>query len=181
MRLHLVLVALLSTAVVACSSGGTVYKPAEERGAYGYTETQLGKDRYRVTFTGNSRTDKETVNDYAMLRAAELTLQSGYDWFRLVNRDTEGKTRTTGGMSAINDFGGHTAVYQRCGLVSCDTVVTQTPSRISGGISTASTRTNYQASLEIKLGKDPMPDDAEAYNAQELASTLRRWIGQKAK
>jgi hypothetical protein len=31
------------------------------------------------------------------------------------------------------------------------------------------------------MGKNPMPDDAEAYNAQELASTLRRWIGQNAK
>jgi hypothetical protein len=65
--------------------------------------------------------------------------------------------------------------------VSCDTVVTQTPSRLSGGVASTTTRTNYQASLEIKMGKDPMPDDAEAYNAQELASTLRRWMGNSSK
>ena len=77
----------------------------------------------------------------------------------------------------MNDFGGGTAVYQRCGLLSCDTVVAQTPGRLSGGYATSTTRTSYQASLEIKMGKDPMPDAAEAYNAQELASTLRRWMG----
>tara|TARA_R110001592_G_scaffold63585_17_gene194986 strand:+ start:5671 stop:6216 length:546 start_codon:yes stop_codon:yes gene_type:complete len=181
MRLQWAFAILLSGLVAGCSSTGTTYQPADERGAYGYTETELGSDRYRVTFTGNSRTDKETVNDYAMLRAAELTLQNGYNWFHLVNRDTESKSRSSTSISGISDFGGGTAVYQRCGLLSCQTVVSQSPSRFSGGIASSTTRTNYQASLEIKMGKDPMPDDAEAYNAQELASTLRRWMGKAAK
>lgn len=180
MRLQWIFVAMLAVFVAGCSTG-TTYQPADERGAYGYTETELGSDRYRVTFTGNSSTDKETVNDYAMLRAAELTLQNGYNWFRMVNRDTESNSRSSTSISGINDFGGGTAVYQRCGLLSCQTVVSQSPSRLSGGISSSTTRTNYQASLEIKMGKDPMPDDAEAYNAQELASTLRRWMGKAAK
>lgn len=176
MRTQMMFVALLSVLMAACSST-TNYQPAEKRGGYGYTETALGKERYRVTFTGNSVTDKETVNDYALLRAAELTLQEGYDWFQLVNRDNESKSRTSNSISAVNEFGGSTTVYRRCGLLSCDTVVAQTPGRISGGVSTSTTRTSYQASLEIKMGKDPMPDAAEAYNAQELASTLRRWMG----
>ena len=178
MRTQLCLAVCLSALLAACSSS-TAYQPAEERGAYGYTESQLGKDRYRVVFTGNSSTDKETVNDYALLRAAEVTLQEGYDWFHLVNRDTESKSRSSTSISGVNDFGGGTAVYQRCGLLSCDTVVSQSPSRLSGGIASSTTRTSYQATLEFKMGKNPMPDDAEAYNAQELASTLRRWIGQR--
>ena len=144
--------------MAACSST-TTYQPAEKRGGYGYTETELGKDRYRVTFTGNTVTDKETVNDYALLRAAELTLQQGYDWFQLVNRDTESKSRTSSSISGVNDFGGGTAVYQRCGLLSCDTVVAQTPGRLSGGYATSTT-----------LNGDPMaawffrlkPSDASA-------------------
>ena len=176
MRIQTMLIAVLALFMAACSST-TTYQPAEKRGGYGYTETELGKDRYRVTFTGNTVTDKETVNDYALLRAAELTLQQGYDWFQLVNRDTESKSRTSSTISGVNEFGGGTAVYQRCGLLSCDTVVAQTPGRLSGGYATSTTRTSYQASLEIKMGKDPMPDAAEAYNAQELASTLRRWMG----
>ena len=180
MRTQMMFVVLLSVLMAACSSS-TTYQPAEKRGAYGYTETALGKDRYRVTFTGNTVTDKETVNDYALLRAAELTLQEGYDWFQLVNRDTESKSRSSSTISGVNEFGGGTAVYQRCGLLSCDTVVAQTPGRLSGGVASTTTRTSYQASLEIKMGNDPMPDSAEAYNAQELASTLRRWMGTQEK
>ncbi len=174
-----ILLAVLASAFLAACSSSTAYQPAEKRGAYGYTETELGKDRYRITFTGNSVTDKETVNDYAMLRAAELTLQQGYDWFQLVNRDSEAKSRNSTHISGMYDYGGGTAVYQRCGLLSCDTYVSQAPTRIDGGVATTTTRTSYQSSLEIKMGKEPMPDDAEAYNAQELASTLRRWMGDK--
>lgn len=177
MRVSTLCTVLLSALLVACSSA-TQYQAAEKRGAYGYTETQLGKDRYRITFTGNSLTDKETVNDYALLRAAELTLQEGYDWFHLVTRDNESKSRTSTSVSGVSDFGG-TRVFQRCGLISCDTVVYDSPSRLSGGVASSTTRTSYQSSIEIKLGNDPMPNDAEAYDAQELASTLRRWMGQR--
>ena len=175
MRLVMMVMVLSSLVLAGCSSS-TRYQAADERGDYGYTETALGKDRYRITFTGNSITDKETVNDFALLRAAEVTLQEGYDWFQLVNRDTESKSRSTSSISGVQEFGGGTAVYQRCGLLSCDTVVSQNPSRLSGGVSSTNTRTSYQSSLEIKMGNDPMPDSAEAYNAQELASTLRRWM-----
>ncbi|GAB3381862.1 hypothetical protein NCG89_05400 [Spongiibacter taiwanensis] len=175
MRLPILFVALLSLGLAACSSS-TAYQAADKRGGYGYTETALGKDRYRITFNGNSATDKETVNDYALLRAAELTLQEGYDWFHLVNRDSESKSRNSTSVSGGTGFGGGTSVYQRCGLISCDTVVYDSPTRYSGGVASTTTRTSYSAALEIKMGKGPMPDDAEAYNAQELASTLRRWM-----
>ena len=46
-------------------------------------------DRYRISFKGNSLTDRETVENYMLFRAAELTLQSGYDTFTIVNRDTD--------------------------------------------------------------------------------------------
>lgn len=180
MRIKMIFVALIAVALAACSSS-TTYQPAEKLGAYGYTETKLGKNRYRVTFTGNTITDKETVNDYALLRAAELTMQEGYDWFQLVNRDSESKSRSTSSFSGVHEVGGGSSVYQRCGLMSCDTYVVDHPSRLSGGVSSTSTRTSYQSSLEIKMGNDPMPDTAEAYNAQELAATLRRWMGNRQK
>lgn len=178
MRISWVVAILLSLSVVGCSSS-TTYQPAEKKGSYGYTEKSLGDDRYRITFTGNSVTDKETVNDYALLRAAELTLQNGYEWFHMVNRDTESKSRSSTSISGVNEFGGGTAVYRRCGLVSCDTVVAQSPGRLSGGIASTKTRTSYQSSVEIKMGKGTMPDKAEAYDAKKLVSTLRRWMNTK--
>ncbi len=40
----------------------------------GYTSAQLAPDRWQVTFSGNSLTSRETVEDYLLYRAAELTL-----------------------------------------------------------------------------------------------------------
>lgn len=157
--------------VAACATQ-TAYGPAPERGGYGYSETKLGDDRYRVTFTGNSMTPRETVQDYALLRAAELTLESDFDWFRLVYRDTDKKSR--GGTAYTTGASSTERVYRRCGLISCDTERVR-GSGFGGGVTTTRTRDAYSSSIEIVLGKDPMPEEAEAYDAQELASTLRRW------
>src|SRR5271165_1910127 len=74
----------------ACQSPA-VYQP-KAGGSTGYTDQQLGQNRYRVTFTGNSATKRETVEDYLLLRAAQVTLQAGYSWFIFDTRDTEAKT-----------------------------------------------------------------------------------------
>ena len=78
--------ALLSACVTP-----TPYQPAQPRG-FGYTEERLDQNRFRVTFRGNSLTTRETVEDYLLYRAAELTLQNGFSHFILVGRDTEAKT-----------------------------------------------------------------------------------------
>lgn len=55
----------------------------------GYRELRVEPERWRVVFVGNSLTSRETVETYLLYRAAELTLQNGYDWFLAVERDTE--------------------------------------------------------------------------------------------
>ena len=47
----------------------------------------------RITFRGNTLTDRETVETYLLYRAAELTLQNGYDYFIVATRDTEERSR----------------------------------------------------------------------------------------
>lgn len=74
----------------------TPYQP-EVRGQRihgGYSEEPLGDNRYRVTFDGNTLTSRERVEGYLLYRAAELTVQNGYDWFRIVDRETERDRRT---------------------------------------------------------------------------------------
>ena len=151
------------------------YQPAEKRGAEGYTETKLTDNRYRVTFTGNASTPSETVKDYALLRAAEVTLQNGYDWFRLVNSDIDKKVRSTTSVGSDFDVPGQTTVYQRCGLLSCSTAVSSSPGFSPGfDVATTNTSTAYSSALEIVMGKKPMPASVESYDARNLASTLRR-------
>lgn len=177
MRALSVLVGAVTLVALASCATQTPYKPAEKRGEEGYTETRLGENRYRITFVGNTTTPAETVKDYALLRAAELTLQEGYEWFQIMERDNDKKVSSfTSGGSAFS-VPSQTSVYQRCGLVRCQTVVAHSPGFSTGlGVSTTSTSEAYSYALEVYMGKSPMPKNAEAYEARELATTLRRWM-----
>lgn len=51
----------------------------------GFSETQLDKNVFRVTFKGNGYTQSERVEDFALLRSAELTLKNGFSHFAIVD------------------------------------------------------------------------------------------------
>ena len=86
---------VLGTGLAACVSP-TPYQPNVRGSATsgGYSEIRLEPNRWRVNFAGNSMTSRETVEGYLLFRAAELTLQNGDDWFEIVDRNTDAKTRT---------------------------------------------------------------------------------------
>jgi len=68
------------------------YHPSEGPGATGYSDQQLAGNRYRVTFTGSSATRRDAVENYLLLRAAEVTLKAGSHTFLFDTRDTKAKT-----------------------------------------------------------------------------------------
>jgi hypothetical protein len=92
--------ALATALVLAAGLSGCVsptpYQPAVRGGlsSGGYSETRIEPNRWRVNFSGNTMTSRETVEGYLLFRAAELTLQNGDDWFAIVDRHTDDKTRT---------------------------------------------------------------------------------------
>jgi hypothetical protein len=92
-RLRSTAVAAAALFVVAGCQTATPYHPSTEPGATGYSDEQLAGNRYRVTFAGNSATRRETVEDYLLLRSAEVTLKAGSHYFLFDTRDT--KTKTT--------------------------------------------------------------------------------------
>lgn len=67
----------------------TPYGPAAEGGGYGFSEQRVEENRYRVTFRGNSSTGREQVENFLLFRAAELTVQNGFDHFIVVENETE--------------------------------------------------------------------------------------------
>src|SRR5271157_940273 len=79
-------------ALAGCQTA-TTYHPSTEPGGVGYSDEQLSGNRYRVTFTGNSATRRETVEDYLLLRSAEVALKASRHYFLFDTRDT--KTKTT--------------------------------------------------------------------------------------
>jgi hypothetical protein len=60
--------------------------------AGGYSDARLDANNWRVTFSGNSMTSRETVERYLLFRAAELTVSQGDDWFEEVKQTTDKKT-----------------------------------------------------------------------------------------
>lgn len=85
----------LSLGVAACATP-TPYQPNVRGTAAsgGFSELRLEQNRFRVNFQGNSLTSRETVEGYLLFRAAELTVQNGFDWFEIVERDVDRQTRT---------------------------------------------------------------------------------------
>ena len=53
----------------------------------GYTEIQVDKNAYMVSYLGNQTTAPAQAADLALLRCAELTLEKGYKYFVVVNHE----------------------------------------------------------------------------------------------
>jgi hypothetical protein len=88
--------ALAALLVVGCTTP-TPYQPLGVRGtgaSGGFSEQRLEENRFRVSFRGNSYTSRERVENYLLYRAAEITVQSGYDSFTMVDRAVDPHIRT---------------------------------------------------------------------------------------
>ncbi|HUH05940.1 MAG TPA: hypothetical protein VML75_28315 [Kofleriaceae bacterium] len=96
--------ALLLLGLAACASAPTPYRVASD--GFGYRDQQLESNRYRVSFAANSATAADAVQDYALYRAAELTLANGDDYFRVVDRQTESRSTGVGGPRVGVGVGG---------------------------------------------------------------------------
>ncbi|MBB5517747.1 CC0125/CC1285 family lipoprotein [Amphiplicatus metriothermophilus] len=80
---------VVACAALAACATSTPYQPAESGRGYGFSEQRIEQNRYRITFRGNSATSRETVENALLLRAAEVTVSKGYDYFIVVEGDTE--------------------------------------------------------------------------------------------
>ncbi len=79
--------ALAAAAAVGCASAyGPRYERADSRGDFGYTDVRLDENRYRIEYRAD-HADSGLAQDFAMRRAAELTLARNYEWFQVINRN----------------------------------------------------------------------------------------------
>lgn len=94
-------------ALIGCS---TTYQAQSFSG--GFSETQLDKNVFRVTFKGNGYTQSERAEDFALLRSAELTLKHGFSHFAIIEgrqsadygvMTTPTQSYTTGSVSAYGN------------------------------------------------------------------------------
>jgi hypothetical protein len=92
--MRLLTLAAVAGLLAACATA-TPYQPAATD-QYGFREQQIEGNRLRITFSGNTLTERETVENYLLYRAAEATLERGHDYFIVANRDTEEHSRLQG-------------------------------------------------------------------------------------
>lgn len=150
-------VATMMLLLAACATAvGTGFAPAGKNG-YGYSETRIEEGRYRITFAGDGATPVETVEDYALLRAADLALEGGYDWFRVIGRGVEEDEKGGVGIGAGLGGGGRNV-----------------GGGVSGNLGNIGARKFYTARLEVIFGKGDKPADVQnIYDARSLAETIR--------
>lgn len=79
---NLPLVLLIGFILSGCATG---YQKQGWTG--GYNESQLQKDMFRVSFKGNAFVNQEKVEDYLLLRCAEITIDNGFDYFVILDQD----------------------------------------------------------------------------------------------
>lgn len=86
---------LAASGLTACATA-TPYQPNVRGNSVsgGFTDQRITDNRFKISFSGNSLTNRDTVERYLLFRAAELTLAQGYDGFVLADRETNRDSRT---------------------------------------------------------------------------------------
>lgn len=92
-RLGALLAVLVTASVAGCAEEPPYFGPAGPDHPTGYTDQQIDQNRFRVSYQGNASTPRTTVENFLLLRSAEVALQAGYPYFLFDTRDT--KTKTT--------------------------------------------------------------------------------------
>lgn len=87
--MRILIMAAAAALATACASQGPVYESRMDGGRYGYAEMQLEPNRVRVTYNGDTLTARDTVETYLLYRAAETTLQRGFDYFVVTAANVE--------------------------------------------------------------------------------------------
>ncbi|HUP92640.1 MAG TPA: hypothetical protein VM074_10370 [Solimonas sp.] len=151
---------LLTAALGACAVA-TPYQPLN-RGE-GYADQKIEGTRYRITFAGNAATPRQTVENYLLYRAAELTLASGFDYFVMADHSTEKETSYTQSVSAFGGFGRY-GWYPHGGGFGV-------------GFGSSSPSSEYMAQTDILMYSGAKREgDVSAFNAREVRENLEATI-----
>ncbi|MEM8936622.1 MAG: hypothetical protein AAGC77_09470 [Pseudomonadota bacterium] len=145
--------------LASCAATGPAEYGAANGGDFGYRETQIEADRFRVVYQGSGGMPPEVVEDFALRRAAELAIAGGYDWFRVVGSNISGEER--GGVSLGAGLG--TGSYGRNTGVSVG---------VGGDLGRVGAQDYFTAQIEVLMGSGEKPDHPNIYDARSILNTV---------
>ena len=157
------LILAAAATLTACATAPPPYAAASSQTGAGYSETQIEGNRYFVTYRAPGGASAAVIEDYALLRAADLTLQNGREWFWVDRRSVEAHDASYGPSVGVGvgggSWGGRSGTSVGVGI-----------NFPIGGQSGPRARS---ATLEIRFGEGPKPEDANAYDARATSANLR--------
>lgn len=147
-------------ALLASCATSTAYGPAKSERAEGYVSQQIETGRHIISYTDR---DMSRARNMALLRASEITLAEGKDWFEITNESADVQESGRGGGPSVSiggsaGSGGYSGVGVGVGFGI----------PLGGGSAGKVTHT-----IEIVTGAGPKPDKAEAYDARSVDMNLR--------
>ena len=183
---NLLAASALAVGLAACATA-TPYQPIGFGGSNasgGFSDQRIERDRFRVTFSGNSLTSRERVETYLLFRSAELTLQNGYRYFQTVERETDRDRQTYAEPSLIGPrwgYGYWSPFYRPSwryygggfGWRSWDPFF---GSPFWGDTVDYRTVDRFEATSEIVLSNAERANDPKVFDAQEVVQNLRPYI-----
>lgn len=158
-RLTFSLIAASALVLTGCASLAP-YGPQMTARGQGYSELRIEQDRFRVTYSGVGAPGP--VADRALYRAAQLTVEQGYDWFEVTQRWIDGRPDSAGGVRPSVSIGAGSGRY---GGWSSSGVGVGVGLNLSGPSPTSTT-------LDIIMGRGPAPDRREAYDARNVMEAI---------
>lgn len=177
--------ALVAALLLGACATATPYQQAVGSNG-GYDDQRIESNRWAISFSGNSLTDRQTVENYLLYRAAELTTQNGFNNFQIVTRETDAQsTFISDGFSSpffynFYGFGAHRGFgrshFRRSSFSRFGHRGFGFHDPFFGGPTSFSERVNYEATAEIVMHKGPKPDDTAYFSADDVLTNLSATI-----
>ena len=134
----------------------------------GFRDIQLAPDVFRVSFRGNSFTSQDRVQDFALLRAAELTLANGCRYFGVISSADQSRTDTYVSPGSAYTSG-TVSMYGNTGYYSGTTNYTA-----------PQVHTYYKPGVGMMIRTfKTQPEGGFAFDAEFIANSIRAKYGLK--
>jgi hypothetical protein len=151
---------LLVLGIIALSACATPYKQMGLGG--GVEEMQISEDTYRVRARGNGYTRPDRIEDFILLRSAEIAASKGYPYFAIISAADQttsssfvspgyAQTNTTASATGtgIATGGGNSAIVTGTAIGSSTSSTTYTPPTLQ-----TITRPGSQAVVKLLQSRD---------------------------
>jgi hypothetical protein len=167
--LGLALALTLTLTLGACATAPSVYGPKQSAGGVGFETTRIESDRFRISYTGKTESQ---ARDLALRRAAEVTTENGYDWFRVIGGNMSGDSNARSRVATSIGIGVGSRGYGYGRRRSGSNVHVNVGVGL-GDVIGAVQGPRLTSAIEIRAGKGTKRAGADAYDAKSVLSNIR--------